>query len=63
MANAVELKIYNQEDRLSVAAILIKNGYTVSQGKGRGRPLARRWTISSKYQRMETTLIHQSRRC
>ena len=33
MANAVELKIYNQEGRLSVAAILIKNGYTVSQGK------------------------------
>lgn len=33
MADAVELKIYNQEDRLSVAAILIKNGYTVSQGK------------------------------
>lgn len=30
MADAVELKIYNQEDRLSVAAILIKNGYTVS---------------------------------
>lgn len=33
MADAVELKIYNQDDRLQVAAILIKNGYTVSQGK------------------------------
>ena len=64
MADAVELKIYNQDDRLSVAAILIKNGYTVSQGKRqrRGRPPARRWTISSKYQRMETMLIHRSRR-
>ena len=29
----MELLIYNQEDRLNVAAILIKNGYTVSQGK------------------------------
>lgn len=29
----IELSIYNQEDRLNVAAILIKNGYTVSQGK------------------------------
>ena len=29
----MELKIYNQEDRLAVAQILIKNGYTVSQGK------------------------------
>ena len=29
----MELKIYNQEDRLTVAAILIKNGYTVAQGK------------------------------
>ena len=28
MADAVELKIYNQEDRLSVAAILIKNDAT-----------------------------------
>lgn len=33
MADSMELKIYNQDDRLSVAAILIKNGYTVSQGK------------------------------
>lgn len=30
---AMELMIYNQEDRLAVAQILIKNGYTVSQGK------------------------------
>lgn len=29
----MELLIYNQEDRLNVAQILIKNGYTVSQGK------------------------------
>lgn len=29
----MELKIYNLEDRLTVAQILIKNGYTVSQGK------------------------------
>lgn len=29
----IELSIYNQDDRLMVAQILIKNGYTVSQGK------------------------------
>ena len=29
----MELRIFNQEDRLQVAQILIKNGYTVSQGK------------------------------
>lgn len=29
----VKLKIYNLEDRLIVAQILIKNGYTVAQGK------------------------------
>lgn len=29
----MELKIFNLEDRLNVAQILIKNGYTVSQGK------------------------------
>jgi hypothetical protein len=27
------IKIYNQQDRLGVAQILIKNGYTVSQTK------------------------------
>ena len=27
----MELKIFNLEDRLNVAQILIKNGYTVSQ--------------------------------
>lgn len=34
----IELKIYNQQDRLDVAAILIKNGYTVSQGKKQRSP-------------------------
>ena len=29
----LKLMIDNQEDRLTVAAILIKNGYAVSQGK------------------------------
>lgn len=39
MANeTVELKIYNLEDRLAVAQILIKNGYTVSQGKKQRSP-------------------------
>ena len=31
--NAAELRVYNQEDRLLIGQILIKNGYTVSQGK------------------------------
>ena len=39
MANEmIELKIYNLEDRLTVAQILIKNGYTVSQGKRQRSP-------------------------
>ena len=29
----MEILIYNQEDRLNTAAILVKNGYTVEQGK------------------------------
>ena len=36
--HVMELKIYNQEDRLTVAAILIKNGYTVAQGKKQRTP-------------------------
>lgn len=35
---SIELKIYNMEDRLAVAQILIKNGYTVSQGKRQRNP-------------------------
>ena len=31
--NAFEIRIYQQDDRLEVAKILIKNGYTVSQVK------------------------------
>lgn len=31
----IELKIHNQEDRLTVAQILIKNGYDVGQHKKR----------------------------
>ena len=39
MANeAMELKIYNIEDRLKVAEILIKNGYTVAQRKRQKTP-------------------------
>lgn len=39
MANeTMELKIYNLEDRLKVAEILIKNGYTVAQGKRQKSP-------------------------
>lgn len=29
----MEILIYNQDDRLNTAAILVKNGYTVEQGK------------------------------
>ena len=32
MSSEIKLQIYNLDDRLEVAKILIKNGYTVSQG-------------------------------
>jgi len=35
----MEIRIFNEEDRLSVAAILIKNGYRVEQSK-KTRPKA-----------------------
>lgn len=37
-SDVMELKIYNLEDRLAVAQILIKNGYTVSQAKRQRSP-------------------------
>ena len=36
--NRMYLKIYNQQDRLDVATILLKNGYTVSQTKRKNNP-------------------------
>lgn len=38
MAEPMELKIYNKDDRLKEAQILIDNGYTVSQGKRQRTP-------------------------
>lgn len=38
MAEPIELKIYNQQERMDVATILIKNGYTVSQRKRQKTP-------------------------
>lgn len=34
----MKLIIYKEEDRLTVAAILVKNGYTVRQGRERKGP-------------------------
>lgn len=34
----MEILIYNQDDRLNTAAILVKNGYTVEQGKRNRTP-------------------------
>lgn len=34
----MKLYIFNEEDRLKVAAILVKNGYKVWQGKERKTP-------------------------
>ena len=36
--DTMELRIFNLEDRLKVAEILIKNGYTVSQKKRQRNP-------------------------
>lgn len=33
MKEIAKLKIYNQDDRMTVASILVKNGYTISQIK------------------------------
>ena len=34
----MELRIYNLDDRMTVTQILVKNGYTVSQGKKQKSP-------------------------
>ena len=37
----MKIDINREDDRLTVAAILVKNGYTVRQGKERRTPTAR----------------------
>ena len=34
----MKLEIFKEEDRMTVAAILVKNGYRVNQGKERKTP-------------------------
>lgn len=34
----MKIEIFKEEDRMTVAAILVKNGYRVSQGKERKSP-------------------------
>ncbi len=40
----MKLEIYNEADRLEVAAILVKNGYRVCQGKERRSPTSKAYT-------------------
>lgn len=40
----MKIDINREDDRLTVAAILVKNGYTVRQGKERRTPIARVFT-------------------
>lgn len=40
----MKIDINREDDRLTVAAILVKNGYTVRQGKERRTPNARAFT-------------------
>lgn len=40
----MKLEIYNEEDRMKVAAILVRNGYTVRQDKERKTPTGKSYT-------------------
>lgn len=49
----MELAIYNQEDRLEVARILIKNGYKVCQGKRQKTPTGKQVDYTLKVEEVE----------
>lgn len=49
----MELTIYNQEDRLLVAQILIKNGYKVCQGKKQRTPTGKQVDYTLKIEEVE----------
>lgn len=58
----VEILIYNQEDRLNTAAILVKNGYTVEQGKRNKTPTGKALDYFCEYESMTRPPIPADRR-
>lgn len=47
------LEIFKEEDRLAVAAVLVKNGYRVSQGKERTTPKGKSYTYFLEYEKAQ----------
>ncbi len=49
----MKLEIYKEDDRLAVAAILVKNGYRVSQGKEKKTPAGRAFVYYIEAQKVD----------
>ncbi len=49
----MKLEIYKEDDRLAVAAILVKNGYRVSQGKEKKTPTGRAFVYYIEAQKVD----------
>ena len=45
------ISIYNKDDRLTVAKILVDNGYRVSQGKERETPTSKKYDYYVEYEK------------
>lgn len=57
----MKLEIYKEDDRLAVAAILVKNGYRVSQGKEKKTPTGRAFVYYIEAQKVdEEVKSHES---
>ena len=48
-----KLEIFKEEDRLAVAAILVKNGYRVNQGKERASPTGKSYVYFLEYEKLQ----------
>lgn len=51
----MRLCIYNEDDRLKVASILVKNGYKVHQGKERKTPTSKAYVYYIEAEKLDDT--------
>lgn len=56
----MKLYIFNEEDRLKVAAILVKNGYRVSQDKERKTPTGKSYAYFIEAEEKELVKPNES---
>ena len=54
----MKIEIFKEEDRMTVAAILVKNGYRVNQGKERKSPTSKAYVYYLEAEKVSDEVKH-----